>query len=185
MVKTAITNIKLWRKNYSRQAKKETHIERQKEYQMLVTPAQVTQYMNSNHSTSAARLYKTLANDINDLSYTEYCILRDHLFVIIHFSNGYRSGVTVNMTTSEYEKAKRFPEREGFIIEVEDHKTDAVYGPAQVFFSDDEFFMLSTFVKAARSQLPPIDENIFLSWNGRKIQSGDVSKRLHCLAGIF
>ena len=62
-VKTAINNIKLWRKNYSKQAKKQTGQERQKEYQMLITPSQLAQYLNSDHAVSALRLFSVLKKD--------------------------------------------------------------------------------------------------------------------------
>jgi len=189
LVKTTITNLKLWRKNYSRQAKKETNQTRQEDYQMLVTPTQVRTYMESNHSKSASQLFKTLKQDPNyDLSHTEYCICRDHLFVIIHFSNACRSGVTVNMTIEEYNKARHVPEKGGYIIEVQNHKTDFVYGPAQVFFTDYDFEMLQIFVNHARAQVSTTNNTVFLSWTGRSLASGDVSKRLHCLwkmAGNF
>jgi len=95
---------------------------------MLVTPSQVQNYMESNHSKSASRLFQTLKHDLMyDLSHTEYCIRRDHLFVILYLSNGCRSGVTVNMTIEEYKKARHFPEKGGYIIEVQNHKTDFVY----------------------------------------------------------
>ena len=111
LVKTAITNIKLWRKNYSRQARKEANHQRQKKYEMLVTADQVSQYMRR----KVIRLYKTLeSNSEYELSHTEFCVVRDHLFVILHFSNGCRSGVTVNMTMGEFQRAKHFPERNGW-----------------------------------------------------------------------
>jgi len=48
--------------------------------------------------------------------------------------------------------------------------------------------MLATFVSRARAQVSPSNNTVLLSWTGRPLASGDVSKRLHCLwkmAGIF
>ena len=41
----------------------------------------------------------------------EYTSLRDHLFVIIHFSNGHRSGVTANLQMKEFNSAQNSIQR--------------------------------------------------------------------------
>jgi len=188
-VNTAIQNIKMWRKNFSKKAKVKTFQERQNDYKMLVTPDQIKRYIASEQSLSAKRLFDLLSkNPAYGLSNYEYCILRDHLFVLIVFSNGCRSGVIVNMTLTEYSKARYFPEKKGYLIEVEEHKTNADFGAAPVFLNECDFQLLCCFVNNARSQLFQPDDEIFLSWNGKKLSPGDVSKRLHILwqrAGNF
>ena len=73
-------------------------------------------------------------------------------------------------------------------IKVWKQKTLDTYGPAQIILKPQEFKWLEIFAKYARAQVPVGCNNVFLSWNGGAMKSGDVSKRLHKLwlnAGKF
>ena len=68
---------------------------------MIVTPEQVQVYEKSNHAIQAQEIEMTGKR----LSQQEYCCMRN-LFMVIHFGNGNRSSVSVNLTMTELSKAK-------------------------------------------------------------------------------
>ena len=97
-LKEAKSNIKLWRKNFSRRAKKDKQKSRQEDYKMLVKPDQVKSYMDSADSKLAKSIFERLEVDAEyGLSMTNYCCIRDHLLIIILLSTACRSGVPANM----------------------------------------------------------------------------------------
>ena len=66
----------------------------------------MVKYNNSNNAAKMANnLLKTLPEDDPVSSQGEYCAVRDHLFVIIQFSNGHKAGFSANMLLSEYYSA--------------------------------------------------------------------------------
>ena len=112
--------------------------------------------------------------------------MRDFLYTIIHFAKGSRSGVTAYFSVEEFKKAKRLGD--GHAIDVWGHKTLESHGAAKVWLTNEEFFYVTVFADYVRVQLPPLDPEVFLSWIGKSIKSGDVSKRIHVLwvgAGII
>ena len=68
-----------------------------------------------------------------------------------------------------------------YLIEVADHKTDYIFGPAQIVLTPKDFGMLKDYIEKARPQVSPSVPNVFLSYSGNKMTGGDVSKRLHVL----
>ena len=186
-LKVAKGNIKLWRKNYSRRAKKDTMKSRQDDYKMLVTADQVSSYLHSEDSKRAASIVQRLETDENyGLSMTNYCCIRDHLYIMILLSTACRSGVPAKMKVG---KALDAIFSDGmYTIEVDDHKTDYAYGSASIVLDKNEYRMLLTFINKARSQLKTTSNYVFLSYYGKPIEGGDVSKRLFrrwSQAGIF
>ena len=62
---------------------------------------------------------------------------------------------------------------------VEKHKTADKYGSAVAALSPMEFRYLQIFVSKVRSQVHPTDANVFVvTWNGKMIASGAISKQL-------
>ena len=74
--------------------------------------------------------------------------MHDHLFCIIHFANGHRSGVTGNMTMKEFRQVKYVDNI--YQISVKDHKTYYAYGPAILTLNQEEFDWMSRFVEKVR-----------------------------------
>ena len=74
-------------------------------------------------------------------------------------------------------------------VNVKDHKTVDTYGSAPLMLYPSEFEWISMFINNVRSKISTINTNyVFISWNGNKMTSGDISGRLHNLwekAGIF
>ena len=181
--KLILTNYK---SSYNKKSRERFWERQEEDFQMLVTPDQVAQYMESENAHVAADVLKTIEHTHMNVNIKEYCAVRDHLFIFIHFGNGHRSGVSANMLISEFNAAT---EVDGsYQIRVKNHKNYAHFGPAITVLDPAQFNYLRLFVEKLRPQVNPINDNIMLSWSGRKMRSGAVSKQLHSLwskAGIF
>ena len=71
---------------------------------------------------------------------------------------------------------------------VSKHKTFYAYGQPTIILSETEFGWMNIFVEKVRSQGNPTCENVFLSWTGHVMESGQISQRINQLwlkAGIF
>ena len=74
---------------------------------MIVTPEHVQIYENSISAEYAKHLFSVYESGADRfVTQVEYTSLRDHLFVIIHFGNGHRSGVTANLQIKEFNSAQ-------------------------------------------------------------------------------
>ncbi|XP_065671436.1 uncharacterized protein LOC136089389 [Hydra vulgaris] len=176
-----------WRRNYNRQDRKNFWTRQERNHNSLVTKEEISLYMNSKSANLANTLFLFFEENQRLVTQTEYISMRDHLFVIIHFSNAHRSGVSANVTIKEFEKAVVVDEK--YIISVKNHKTFEKYGHANISFTKDEFQWLHTFVYKIRTQIKTFKtiENIFLSWTGLPMDSGAISTQLASLwkkAGI-
>ena len=130
-VKILKQNVKLWRKKYSKNAKKEKIATRAKDYELLITPEQVEMYFNSDVAKSALAVLEKLEDETYVISRTEYCSLRDHIYVIILFGNACRSGVPAGLLMSQYSEA--MTDSDGNVkMSVADHKTDYIFGDAPI-----------------------------------------------------
>ena len=168
-----------WRKNYRKKDSLQRHHRATEDLEMLVTSDQVAKYESSDDAKCAKEILHKLKVSQHELNQTEYCCLRDYLLITIGFSNAHRSGVPAHMLISEFEKAKKIRD-DIHEIKVWDHKTVHYYGPALVTLNSTTFEYLSLFVMKARPQVKNITAtNVFLSWGGKSMKSGDVSKRLH------
>ena len=177
-VKILKQNVKLWRKKYSKNAKKEKIATRAKDYKLLITPEQVEMYFNSDVAKSALAVLEKLEAETYVISRTEYCSLKDHIHVIILFGNACRSGVPAGLLMSQYLEA--VTDSDGNVkMSVADHKTDYIFGDAPIVLRKDHFDILTAFANKAIPQNTPKEPYVFLSHAGKKMTGGDVSKRLH------
>ena len=175
-----------WMASYNKQSRERFWERQEIDYSMLVTPEQVDQYKNSNSAMSAISLFKQLQSIDTNITQAEYTSMRDHLFVLIHFGNGHRSGVTANLMMQEFNAAIQIDDT--FQIRVRKHKNFAYCGPAIISLDKKSFAFLSTYVNKIRSQLQCNFENVFLSWTGHFMRSGAISRQINSLwkkAGIF
>ena len=176
----------LWRERYSVEDKGLSFVREAEDYRMLVTPEQVQSYERSDHAMLAKELFQQLKLTKRAVTQTEYCCVRDHMYSVIHFGTGHRSGVSANLLMSEFRKATFI--NGSYDICVWNHKTVKTYGPAGIVLTPLHYTWLKTFVENIRSQLTCKASNVFLSWTGAKQKSGDISKRVHalwCKAGLF
>ena len=186
-IRNASHKLEQWRRNYRSKDKLRKHVRAAEDLEMIVTPDQVSTYEKSENAILAKVLFREFEDSSSrKLSLADYCCVRDHLYTILLFANGHRSGVIANMTMEEFGKAKVV----GDVVEINvwRHKTVDTYGPAKVTLLPQHFSWLNIYVLYLRSQLTVQCSNVFLSWTGNAISPGDVSKRLHLLwtrAGIF
>ncbi|XP_057310468.1 uncharacterized protein LOC130648430 [Hydractinia symbiolongicarpus] len=189
--KVSVMKMKLlaWSKTYKKQSK-ERFWERQEEDEiMMVTPQQISTYKGSEHSRAAIKLFGQYASPYcqNMINMTDFCIIRDFLFVELHTSTAQRSGVSANMKLKEFEAALQQDDG-GYVIKVRDHKTFHVYGDAIVILERHVFDWLSLFFNKIRSQISVCCPYVFTSWSGKHMGSGAISRQLHSLwlkAGIY
>ena len=106
--------------------------------------------------------------------------MRDFLLVQISIDNANRAGVLSNMTVKEFERG--YKEDDRFIMNVMKHKTFHVHDPAQVIFTGNLQNWISIFLRQVRSKLRYItaekEQPLFPSWNGKKLESGQISKAI-------
>ena len=93
------------------------------------------------------------------------------------------------MTVKEFERG--YKEDDRFIMNVMKHKTFHVHDPAQVIFTGNLQNWISIFLRQVRSKLRYItaekEQPLFPSWNGKKLESGQISKAIQSVwkkAGI-
>ena len=77
------------------------------------------------------------------------------------------------MTMTEYNKRKKCGD--DTIIKVWDHKTVGYYGAAIVVLTPESFKLLQIYITIMRKSLNKKSDNVFLSWSGRSIVSGNTS----------
>ena len=113
---------------------------------VYVTAEQVQMYEDSKLANDSKNLFSKFEGDPSTkLTRTFYCSTRDHLYSVIHFATSHRSGVTANMTMSEYAKAKK--SGNDLRIKVWDHKTVDYYGPAAVVRNHSRIIQVDTCIR--------------------------------------
>ena len=84
------------------------------------------------------------------------------------------------MTLKEFRRA--FKEDDRFLINVMDHKTFHVHGPAQVVLTSNLHNWMTIFVQELRSKVPGVgvekNQPVFPSFNGTKMESSQINKAL-------
>ena len=178
VLKQFILYLGQWWKSYKGKDKLQRHMAKADDQEMLIDAKQVESYDEGEVKRSAISLLEKLSPELT-LSRKDYCIVRDYLLVEIGLANAHRSGVAANMTLSEFAKHRRSKDNK-VSIPVWNHKTVETYGAAPVILASDVFDHLTLYVQCARSQVcKGNDPHVFLSWQGKKMKSGDVSKRFH------
>ena len=178
-----------WSSSYNDDVKERDNQRSEEELDVLITPEQVSTFENSGDARKAIKLFASFSKDpLQQLTRTDYCCMRDHLFFQIELQNSHRSGVAANMLLGEFDNAKR--DGDFMLIRVKNHKTKKDYGPAKVFIKPHIYAYLNIFVNNVRNNLPVIvDGNrVFLSYNGVLMESGAISKQLNSMwqrSGVY
>ena len=132
------------------------------EYKISVDEDQIDRYISSYYCVTAKKLFSELCNSSRNVTWNEYCCMRDNLFVVIELGNAHRSVVCANFTVAEFHRSKF---QEGYhMFYVNKHKTMYKYGSTVITLTPTEFEWLSTYVDKVHPQVSPSDENVFLSW---------------------
>ena len=148
-----ILKLKLKIANLSKTYKKDTDQEDWKhklvEADSLIDESHLQQYEESKSAVLAKELlHKFTAGNHREVNRTEYCAIRDHLLVCIHFGNGHRSGVSSYMTRKEVTSAEQ--NSDGWLILVHKHKRSQD-GPAPIILPNQVYEWLLTFEREVRS----------------------------------
>ena len=146
----------------------------------LIDVTHLQQYEGSKSAVPAKDLLQAFAvGNHRAVNRTEYCAIREHLIVCIHFGNGHRSGVSAYMTRKEVTSAKQNSLNE-WVILVHKHKRRQD-GPAPIILPNQQYDWLLTFEEKVRNQIKTYVPNGFISWGGRCLRSGAISGQLDSL----
>ena len=177
-----------WRKVYNKQIEEQRWIDETDDLEILVTPEQKGIFDKGELSRNAVKLFGRVAEDENfSASLLEYTNMRDYLMTTIALANAHRSGVSANMKIDEFVKAKYDFASGNYLIKVAHHKTLRKHGPAVVCLPQEKFQFLDIFVNRVRPKIPTYDY-VFVSWNGKQMHSGAVSKQINSIwqrSGVY
>lgn len=114
-----------------------------------------------------------------DIAQQQYTLLRGFLLIQISIDNANRAGVLANMTLREFQRG--YKEGDRFIINVMNHKTFHVHGPALIVLTSNLYNWMRIFVEV-RSKVSGVgtgeDQPLFPSFNGTKLQSSQINKAI-------
>ena len=190
LVTQMMEKVKRWSASYKRSSLKRKWEKMEEDRVELVTPEKIDQFERSQAARDAVILLGKLSGAHNiEITQSHYTLLRDYLLVEISIDNANRAGVLSNMTVKEFQRG--YKEDDRYIIHVMNHKTFHVHGPAQVVFTGNLKNWMNVFIKQVRSKVPGVatekEQPLFPSWNGKKLQSGQISKAIQSVwkkAGI-
>ena len=172
---------RLWSMS-SKKYNKRRHLEKMnKDLNNLVTPDMINGFERSESARSVVGYIEKLTGAhslvVNQAVYT---LIRDFLLLEIAIANAHRSGMLANMTVGEFKAAKE--KQDTIFISVKKHKTADTHGPARVVLSPTLFSYLQVYFNEVRSRVLDSTSNenesdeayVFLSWNGAKMESGQI-----------
>ena len=178
-----------WRKTYGRLVEDKKWEFEEELRDVLVTPEQLAIFEQGELARNAIKLFALASENVKfQLGMLEYTNVRDYMFTTIALLNAHRSGVSSNMTLKEFKCAKEDEKSHDFLIRVMNHKTRRFYGPAVVVLPKQKYELLKIFVEVVRSKITTSSDLVFLSWNGKPMQSGGVSKQINSIwkrSGVY
>ena len=143
----------------------------------LVTPEMISTFERSESARMAVNYIDELSGAHSlQINQSIYTLIRDYVLL----GMTHRSGVLANMTIAEFEKAKE-TKQGSILINVSKHKTADTHGPARVVISTTLFSYLKVYVTEVRRHITDTESSsdktmpVFLSWNGAKLESGQIS----------
>lgn len=146
--------------------------------QKLVTPEMVSQFENSESARTAVAYIGQMSGAHSiQVNQSMYTLIRNFILTEMTIADAHRSGVLANMTMDEFLRAKK-TSQESMLIKVKDHNTADTHGPARVVLSPTLFSYVKVYVNEVRSLVQKDSDtssSVFLSWNGLKLQSGQIS----------
>ena len=159
------------------------------ELEVLVTPQQLEIFEEGELARKAVKIVGAAVDDVAYVpSMSEFTTVRDYLMAGIALSNGHRSGVLANITMEEFERATLDEKAEKWLLGVKNHKTYRKYGPAIICMTQTKYDMLKTYTTLIRPHFANSCEQVFLSWRGKRLESGAVSKQINSIwkrSGIY
>lgn len=128
-----------WQNSLKKSQNKRRLEKMDQDIQKLITPEDIKCFKDSKMAAEATKILKTTDN----LTLTEYVLVRDFLMASIVLRNANRTGVLSNMTVEELEEGVR--RSEVVVLSVKDHKTAHLSGPAKVVMTTELYQWLTIF----------------------------------------
>ena len=176
-VKAAREKVQLWSTSYRKESSVRKWQKLEEDFQNRLTAANITKFEKSE---AARNAIKELGkhSDVEEKSavtQSSYTLVRDFLFTQIFTDNANRPGALAGMTMNEYRQMRK--EGDDYVINVMDHKTAHVYGPAIIVLNKKLMSWLSVFVEVMRAEVTTAKTgHVFLTWNGQRMSSGQITK---------
>ena len=121
-------------------------LRREADLKMLVTVDQVNQYEENDNYKRAKKVFEELketpGKPISQKDFVTFC---DDIIFKIHFSSAHRSGITADMTMTEF-KQREIGEVGMIRVNVKDHKTVSTYDSVQLMLYSSEFEWILMFI---------------------------------------
>ena len=171
---------KTWSTSYRKLTNKRMLDRMDQDFENLVTPEKVTQFEQSATAREAVKILGELTNDSHDIEITQtaFVTVRDYLMTQIVLSNANRSGVLANLTVDEFNKGMNIKQNDHYVVRVKDHKTASTHGPARLVLNEALYSWLDIYERKLRTKLSSTSNAFFLSWNGKPLISGHVSRAI-------
>lgn len=155
--------------------KKETDKER------IITIEHIQKYLAGKRATDGQEIL-VLHHRKNlgvELKKKDHALARNLLILKLVIQNASRAGPIVNLKIDEVNKARNNVHNGRHVINVLQHKTQLVYGAAQISLDEDDFRFLVSYIENIRSRIPNLDptttEDVFVTWNGRPLVGSEVA----------
>ena len=132
----------------------------------LVNPDDIQAYIGSNRASEAA----TLLSSPCVATQSTHTKSRNYLLTRIAFTNCHRTGCLTNMTLAQFYSGEKNVRNGHHVVCVSEHKTSSTYGPAEVVLDEDLYQDCLKYIKSYRKKSD--SEFVFLSWNGKQMDSG-------------
>ena len=151
------------------------------DFQVLITPQQISEFERSKASRDAISLLGQLAGAHNMiLTQTQYTLIRDFLLVEISIDNANRAGSLANITLGEFTSMSK--QNDDYVVLVMRSKTLSTHGPTKIVLSLKLKNWLDIFIRKVRSQVTGSsnspDSCLFLSFNGEPMASSQINKAI-------
>lgn len=176
---------KRWINSLKKQAQTRYLQKMDSDLQNLITTDDVQLFNTSKLARDAVKLIGLMSLDKPTyVSESDFVLVRDFLMCKIALNNASRSGVLANMTMQQFSNVSVVDGH--YVISVSDHKTAATHGPAKVVLTQIIYSWLSVYVNDFRPFVMESGKesgNVFLSFRGEAMSSGQISKALQSVWG--
>jgi len=133
---------------------------------------------------SAIKVIGSTGDGLRTVGQEEFVNVRDYLMTEVALTNANRSGVLANMTVKQLEDARVVDGQ--YVVSVAEHKTALTYGSAKIVLEPSLHHYLTVYCRHIRPQVLCAQQNaseLFVSWNGASITSGQVTKSVQRIWG--
>ena len=169
--------LKRWSASYRKLSNKRMLEKMDEDIENLVTPEKVAKFEKSDTVGEAVKILGELSADGEvEITQTVFATARDFLITQIVLANANRSGVISNITVGDFTRGKNILQAGKYVVSVKDHKTASTHGPVRVIMNGALYNWLDIYRYKLRSQLTTTSDAMFLSWNGKPLASGHVSR---------